>query len=202
MAQTEEEKLQASLFAELEKTDVKVSGEAAEKMKENIQKASTGEAWLGLGVHDVFIQSVELAQAKTGTLGIKFNVHNAEGKSEVTMWLSEKALPYTIEGVSRLVVHNTAEEKKTEARNFMANVVSAKEVFEIAKAKLVEGVAVLQVREARDGSTYTDKDGVERPSLERNLLSYKPKETKEQQVANLISNSKEATPADKLNIPF
>lgn len=202
MAQTEEEKLQASLFAELEKTDVKVSGEAAEKMKENIQKASSGEAWLGLGVHDVFIQAIELAQAKTGTLGIKFTVHNAEGKGEVTMWLSEKALPYTIEGVSRLVVHNTPEDKKAEARTFMSNVVSAKEVFEIAKAKLVEGVAVLQVREARDGSTYTDNNGVERPSLERNLLSYKPKETKEQQVANLISNSKEATPAEKLDIPF
>jgi hypothetical protein len=202
MAQTEEEKLQASLFAQLEKEDVKVSGEAAEKMKENIEKASTGQAWLGLGVHDVFIQSIELTQAKTGTLGLKFTVHNDEGQAEVTKWLSEGALPYTIENVSRLVVHNTPEEKKAEARNFMSNVVSAKDLVAIAKEKLIEGVAVLQVREARDGSTYTNKDGEEKPSIERDLLSYKPKETKEQQVANLVSRSKEATPAEKLDIPF
>jgi hypothetical protein len=202
MAQTEEEKLQASLFAQLEKEDVKVSGEAAEKMKENIEKASTGQQWLGLGIHDVFIKAIELTQAKTGTLGLKFTVHNDEGQAEVTKWLSEGALPYSIENVSRLVVHNTPEEKKADARNFMSNVVSAKDLVKIAQEKLIEGVAVLQIREARDGSTYPDKDGNQRPSLERDLLSYKPKETKEQLVDNLMKASTKASPADELNIPF
>jgi hypothetical protein len=202
MAQTEEEKLQASLFAQLEKEDVKVSGEAAEKMKENIEKASTGQQWLGLGIHDVFIKAIELTQAKTGTLGLKFTVHNDEGQAEVTKWLSEGALPYSIENVSRLVVHNTPEEKKADARNFMSNVVSAKDLVKIAQEKLIEGVAVLQIREARDGSTYPDKDGNQLPSLERDLLSYKPKETKEQLVDNLMKASTKASPADELNIPF
>jgi hypothetical protein len=202
MAQTEEEKLQASLFAELEKSDVKVADDKAAEMKENILKANSGQAWLGLGIHDVFIKSVELTQAKSGTLGMKLVVENEEGKNDVTMWLSEAALPYTIENVSRLVVHNTAEDKKADARSFMSNIVSAKELLTVAKAKLVDGVAFLSVREAKDGSTYLDKNGVEQVSLERNLLSYKPKETTQQAVAKVVGGGKTASPEEKLEIPF
>lgn len=36
--------------------------------------------------------------------------------------------------------------------------------------------AFLSIRERADGSTYTDKNGVERPLTESNLLSYKPRD--------------------------
>jgi hypothetical protein len=201
MAQTEEEKLQASLFAQLEKEDVKVADDKVAQMKENIEKASTGQSWLGLGVHEVFVKSIELTQAKTGTLGMKFTVENEEGKNEVTKWLSEGALPYTIENVSRLIVHNTPEDKKTAARNHMANIVSAKDIVAIAKEKLIEGQVWLSVKDK--GDTYTDtKTGELKPSYDRDLLSYKPKQTQEQAVAELVSKSKDASPEEKLNIPF
>lgn len=202
MAQTEEEKVQANLFAELEKSDVKVSGEAAEKMKENIEKASSGQSWLGLGIHDVFIKAIELTQAKTGTLGIKFVVENPEGKGEVSMWLSEKALPYTIENVSRLIVHNTAEDKKDAARTFMSNVVSAKELFNVAKEKLIDGVAFLSIRESKT-QTYTDeKTGEIKPSLDRNLLSYKPKADEQQAATAVAGGGTVVDEKTKLEIPF
>ena len=200
MAQTEEEKLQQDLFGELEKTDITVSGDAAEKMKENIVN-SKGGSYLGLGIHDVFIETVELFKANSGTLGIRFSVENEDGKNDATFWLSENALPYTIENVSRLVVHNTAEDKKADARNFMSNIVSAKQLFEVAKEKLTGGVAVLSVRESKT-QTYTDKEGVVKPSLEKSLLSYRPKADVQQATAEVIGGGTPATPKEKLDIPF
>lgn len=202
MAQTEDEKLQASLFDELKASDTKVSNDKAATMKENILKARAGGSYLGIGIHDVFIQSIELFKANSGTLGIRFNVENEDGKNDATFWLSEAALPYTIENVSRLIVHNTAEDKKAEARNFMSNIVSAKELFEVAKAKLVDGVAVLSIRESKT-QTYTDaKTGEVKASLEKSLLSYRPKADAQQKVTEVMGGG---TPVDdkiKLDIPF
>lgn len=197
MAQSEEEKAraaeQADLFGELEANDTQVATDAAEKMKENIMKDKGSANYLGIGIHDVTVTSVELVKASTGTLGIQFNVENEDGQGRVKMWLSEGALPYTIENVSRLMVHNAPEDKKSEARIFMANIVSAKELFGVvvealkAREKLNKPfTAFLSIREAKDGSTYTDKNGVERPSTESNLLSYRPKETPVQSVTKAV----------------
>lgn len=188
MAQTEDEKAKAAeqvdLFGELEANDVVVADDAAEKMKDNILNDKGGANYLGIGIHDVTVTSVELAKASTGTLGIKFNVENEDGRSDVTMWLSEAALPYTIENVSRLLVHNATEPNKEKARNHMSNVVSAKELYEIVTVTLEERaknkapfVGVLSISEDKSGRTYTNKDGEVKPSLVRNLLSYRPKET-------------------------
>lgn len=188
MADQTDEKAKAAeqkdLFGELEKSDVKVADDAAEKMKENILNDKGGANYLGIGIHDVEVTSVELTKASTGTLGIKFNVENDEGRSDVTMWLSEAALPYTIENVSRLLVHNATEANKEAARNHMSNVVSAKELYEVVTTTLearaknkAPFVAVLSISEDKSGRTYTNKDGEVKPSLVRNLLSYRPKET-------------------------
>jgi len=192
MADQTDEKAKAAeqkdLFGELEKNDVKVADDAAEKMKENIMTDKGGANYLGIGVHDVAVTSVELVKASTGTLGIQFNVENEDGQGRVKMWLSEAALPYTIENVSRLMIHNADEDKKDAARNFMSNIVSAKSLFEtLVETLKVRGekkpfTAFLSIREAKDGSVYTDKNGVERPSTESNLLSYRPKETSTQAV--------------------
>lgn len=163
----------------LAKDDTKVSSEDVAKMKENILKAGAGGNWLGVGVHDVEITGVELTQAKTGTLGIKFTVENDEGMNEVTMWLSERALPYTIQNISAIGVHNTPEEKREKLRTLMANVTSAQEAYEIAKAKFVGFKAYLDIKESKT-QTYTNKYGETKPSLERNLRAYKPKVTVEQ----------------------
>lgn len=206
MAQSEEEKLQASLFGELEKNDVTVADDTAEKMKENILNDKGGQNYLGLGVHEVVVTSVELAKASTGTIGIKFNVENDEGRSDVTMWLSEAALPYTIENVSRLMVHNAPEDKKTDARNYMSNITSAKSLYGTVvealktREKLKKPFAAfLSIREDQNGRTYTNKDGDVKPSLVRNLLSYKPKETPTQTVAKETGG--EVLPPDT-DIPF
>ena len=202
MAQTEDEKLQASLFDELKKDDVKVADDKAATMKENILKARAGGNYLGIGIHDVFIESIELIKANSGTLGMRFNVENEDGKNDATFWLSEAALPYTIENVSRLIVHNTAEDKKAEARNFMSNIVSAKELFEVSQAKLVGGVAVLSVRESKT-QTYTDaKTGEVKASLEKNLLSYKPKADAQQAVVKEMGGGTVVDDKTKLDIPF
>lgn len=201
MAKNEEEKLQADLLDELKTTDITVNKDKAADMKENILKDKGGGSYLSIGIHEVLIQSIELFKANSGTLGIKFNVENPDGKADATFWLSEAALPYTIENVSRLVVHNTAEEKKAEARNFMSNIVSAKELFEVAQAKLVDGVAILSVRESKT-QTYTDKNGEVKPSLEKNLLSYKPKADTQQTVAKEMGGGAPVDEKTKLDIPF
>jgi hypothetical protein len=191
MAQSEEEKAaaaaQTDLFGELEANDVTVADDAAATMKENIMKDKGGGNYLGIGIHDVAVTSVELTKASTGTLGIQFNVENEDGQGRVKMWLSEAALPYTIENISRLVVHNAESDKKEAARNMMSNIVSAKELFSTMQAILVElekkkkpFVAYLSIRERADGSTYTDGQGTERPSTDTNLLSYRPKATSTQ----------------------
>lgn len=199
MAQTDEQKLQASLFGELEKADVKVGGDVADKMKENIANDRGASNYLGLGIHEVYIQTITLVKANSGTLGMRLDVENEDGKSDATFWLSEAALPYTIENVSRLIVHNTAEDKKEAARNFMSNIVSAKELFTVAQEKLIEGVAFLSIKESKT-QTYTDtKTGEIKPSMERNLTSWKPKEDVAQTAAAIMGGG---TPAPKGNIPF
>lgn len=188
MAQTEDEKAKAAeqkdLFAELEQSDVKVADDAAEQMKENILNDKGGANYLGIGVHEVVVTAVELTKASTGTLGMKLLVENDEGRSDVTFWLSEAAIPYTIENISRLLVHNATDANKEAARNHMSNVVSAKELYEVVTTTLdarkknkAPFMAFLSIREDQNGRTYTNKDGEEKPSLVRNLLSYRPKET-------------------------
>lgn len=193
---------QKDLLGQLEKNDVTVGKKDAEKMKEEIMTASTGKRWLGLGVHEVFIQTIELVQAKTGTMGMKYRVENDEGQGEVTMWLSEGALPYTIKNVSTLVVHATDPDKKDQARTFMSNVVSAKELFSIAQEKLIQAQCWLSVRENKNGDTYTNKDGEEKPSLDRNLLSYQPKETQVQAVAKAVGGEVSADKDILAGLPF
>ena len=214
MADSDNVQEQKDLFGELEKNDVKVEKDAAEKMKDNILNDKGGANYLGIGIHEVTVTGVELVQAKTGTMGMKFLVENADGKSDVSMWLSEGALPYTIENVSRLMVHNANEDKKDEARNFMSNIVSAKNLFETVQMTLAERekskkpfVAFLSIREDRNGATYTNKDGEEKPSLERNLLSYKPKATAVQAAVAItggtleVPTNEDGTPNIN-NLPF
>lgn len=199
---TEEEKLQASLFAELEKADVKVSGDAAEKMKENIVSARDGGSFLGVGIHDVFINSIELIKANSGTLGMRLNVENEDGKNDATFWLSEAALPYTIENVSRLIVHNTPVDKKTDARTFMSNIVSAKQLLEVAKEKLIGGVGVLVISESKT-QTYTNTTtGEIKPSLEKSLQTWKPKADAQQAAAAVVGGGAVIDEKTKLDIPF
>lgn len=211
MAQSDEDKQkaaeQADLFADLQENDVTVGKDAAEQMKENILNDKGGANYLGIGVHEVVVTSVELTKASTGTLGMRFNVENEDGRSDVTMWLSEGALPYTIENVSRLMVHNAAEDKKDAARTHMSNIVSAKELYEtVAETLKVRGEklpfkAFLSIREDQNGRTYTNKDGEEKPSLVRNLLSYRPKETPTQSAVKVTGG--EVLPNDSLgNLPF
>lgn len=193
---------QKDLLSQLEKNDVTVGKKDAEKMKEEILTQSSGKRWLGLGVHEVFVQTIELVQAKTGTMGMKFKVENEDGQGEVTMWLSEAALPYTIKNVSALVVHATADDKKDAARTFMSNVVSAKELFNVAQEKLIQAQCWLSVRENKNGDTYTNKDGEEKPSLDRNLLSYAPKETQVQAVAQATGGELSADKDMLAGLPF
>lgn len=197
MAQTEDEKLQANLFDELSKNDVTVTGEDAEKMKEDILN-DRGSNYLGLGIHEVYIKAISLVKAKSGTFGIRFDVENADGKNDATFWLSDRALPYTIKNISAIIVHNTAEDKKEAARVHTSNITSAKEIFELAQQKLIGGVAWLSIRESKT-QEYTDSKGEIKPSLEKNLSSWKPKEDAQQMTAKIMDGG---TPAAKADLPF
>jgi len=205
-------KEQKGLFDKLEKNDVKVADDKAKEMKENIINNKGGANYLGIGIHEVTVTAVELREASTGTMGIKFLVENQEGRSDASMWLSEGALPYTIENVSRLMVHNAKEENKDKARTHMSNIASAKELFdtvkqtidERAKGKTEPFTCYLSIRESKNGDTYTNKDGEVKPSIERNLLSYKPKASAAQNVAKAVGGA-EVVPEDELNmndLPF
>lgn len=201
---SDEEKLQKELLKELGNNDVKVAKDAAAKMKENILNDNNGN-WLGLGVHEVSVDKVELTRAKSGTLGMEFTVSNADGKATVTMWLSQAALPYTIENCSRLVVHNAEQDKKDSARNFMSNILSAKELFDTMVKMLEqrkkagkEFACWLSVKES-ETHTYINKNGEEVPSIERSLLSFKPKEKAKTAVEKMIDDSEDV---DLSEVPF
>lgn len=184
----DEQTNQADLFKQLEKNDVKVDKDAAEKMKENIMKDRGGSNYLGLGVHDVVITSVELAEAKTGTIGLRFNVENENGQGNDTFWLSEAALPYSIENISRIMVHNTPADKKAVAKNFFANILSAKELYEVVQTFLEQAetnkkpLEAFLVRKESATRTYTDKNGEEKPSIESQLQAWKPNQTATEKV--------------------
>lgn len=201
---SEEEKLQKELLKELENNDVKVAKDKVAKMKENIMKSGNGQ-WLGLGIHEVTVDKIELFRANTGTLGMKFIVSNADGKATVTMWLSQAALPYTIENCSRLVVHNAEQDKKDSARNFMSNILSSKELFDIMtkmidqrkKAKK-EFTCWLSIKESKT-ETHTNDKGEEVPNKEYSLLGYKPKEDAKATVEEMLDDSEDV---DLSEVPF
>lgn len=201
---SDEEKLQKELLKELENNDVKVAKDKVEKIKENILNGNNSN-WLGLGVHEVSIDKIELTRAKSGTLGMKFTASNADGKVEVTMWLSEAALPYTIENCSRLVVHNAEQDKKDDVRNFMSNIVGAKDLFDtmvkmLAQRKKAkkEFTCWASIRESKT-QTYVNKEGNTVPSIERSLLSFKPKEETKTAVEKMIDDSEDV---DLSEVPF
>lgn len=194
---------QSELEKKLAEQDVKVAKEDLDEMHENIMH-SGGDRWLGVGVHEVKIQEVSLVEAKTGTLGIKFVVANEEGKQETVNWLSEKALPYTIAFLSSIAVHNTAEEKRDALRQGMTKIDSAKQAYEIARAKFVGFSGYLQVTESKT-QEYTDKrTGEVKPSLETRLLSYKPNQTGEQKVQQAMGGGEkvEKDEVDLNELPF
>lgn len=215
MAQDNDDKAkvaeQTDLFGKLEKADVKVADDAAETMKENILKDRGGNYITGLGDHDVKIVSVELVEAKTGTIGMKAIVEDEDGaKSDVTYWLSEAALPYSIENMSRIVVRNAPEAKKADARNFMSNIMSAMEFFKAVQEFLAQAEkkkkpfeAILHINVDANGRTYTDKNGEEKPSLVRSLRTWytniKPDTT---ETAQATMGGGEKIDLEKSNIPF
>ena len=190
---------QKELQAQLKKDNIKVEGDEAKKMAEDITNGNDKQ-FLGVGVHEVKIVEMELTKADTGTLGIKFDVENEEGQNMVSMWLSPKALPYTIRNISRLIIHNTPEDKKEKAKEFLAKIDSAEKIYEVACEKLMGAKAFLQVKES-ETRTYTNAHGETKASLDRSLLSYKPveKKTDVQKVAEVMASDDELDLGD---IPF
>ena len=152
---------------------LKLDKEELVDMGETLDKSSTGQ-WLGLGVHTVKIDNVELTESKSGTIGITFEVSNQDGKGEATMWLSERALKYTISNISKIAIHNVAENKRAELKEALKKIDNAKAIYDIARGKLIGKEAFLEIKES-ETQTYTNKFGEEKSSLEKNLLSYKPK---------------------------
>ena len=173
---------------------LKLDKEDLVDMGETLDKSSTGQ-WLGLGIHTVKIDNVELTESKSGTIGITFEVSNQDGKGEATMWLSERALKYTISNISKIAIHNVAENKRAELKEALKKIDNAKAIYDIAKGKLIGKEAFLEIKES-ETQTYTNKFGEVKPSLERNLLSYKPKQTI---VEEIKSESEEV---DLSDLPF
>lgn len=187
--------------------DTKITDEQAKEMEENIMKDDFKQ-YLGIGIHEVEVDSVELFEAKTGSVGIKFNVSNDEGESDVVFWVTQGALPYTIENISRLMVHNAREEKKDDARKMMRNTRSAKELWDIVEATIqarkkqkLPFKGYLSVR-YDEKNTYTSKTGEEKPSIVRNLMAYRPKETPSQAKAVAKDVVEKSDKVDLADLPF
>lgn len=203
MTEAEFKKLQAELIAELKADDVVLDSEGVKTLEEQLDRTG-GNNYFSVGIHEVEIAKVELRKFPSGSRAIVITVSDGTAEAETFHWLSEKALPYTIDRIGKILIHNTKEENKETLRTALKKINSASKLFESisSEKKPITGFKCwLRVQES-ETQTYTDKNGVERPSIERDIFGYEPKMNKQSQVKEMLESGETKSDIDLDDIPF
>lgn len=137
------------------------------------------------GIHKVIVTGVvhqDMGDKEYLEVGIK-----GEGgeTGEVRMYLTEKALKYTINTIRAIFVHNVSEADKQAARDAV-NACKTTEEF----AKLCETLDGKECwySKSKTGTQYTNAQGELKDSYSNNLFGYEPKPSRQEQVAQKVKD--------------
>lgn len=142
------------------------------KFKEDHKKDSRGD-FIPEGVHKVKIMFAELGETNDGKEYIEFTVADDEDREgRARMWFTtDAAINYTFNIIRGIFVHNAPEGKKDEIRNKIDALEDSKQL-EKACQMLIGKEAWYQ--NTQSDRTYTDAEGNQKHSYDRNIYGYEP----------------------------
>jgi len=158
--------------------------------------------YLRPGVHEVFIKSAKRGQLdnEKKTEYVELGVEGEDGSGTVTMFISEKAAPYTLARLAQVAVHNEAsDEAKQKVRDRFKKINDTDKIDQAFLDLFVDMQCWVLTEE--------DTSGKQKPNggfyLRNNLYSYEPK-PRTVTAANLTTDQMKAggTPVDTDEIPF
>jgi hypothetical protein len=140
--------------------------------------------WLGFGRHKVQIGFIEQGftddDPENGKEYVEVTVlgPNEEEDTARVWFTTDKAANYSFNVLRQIYVHNAPEDKKEEARATIDAVKSTEELVATLSEKLVGGECWF-TKYPDPTRTYTAADGSTRPSINKNVYGYEPKERPE-----------------------
>lgn len=157
-----------------------------------------GGQYFDSGVHEVIITKAETGQSKTGTPFIGFTVEGTEGQTtDVRLYLSEKAAPYTRSKLATIAVHNQTDEAgKEKARAAFKAITDTDQLIE---PKFVQRFVDMQawIDTYEDENAPNPNGGFYKRS---DLFGYEPKHR--EPTGAVQQMLKESEPVDPNEIPF
>lgn len=153
------------------------------------------------GNHEVILQSLEVVTPENGSPYIKVSVLGTEDQeADVRLYISEKAVVYTVQKLARIAVHNTeGETKKTAIRESFKKIDDTDKLTDKFLSNMKNMDAWL--------NAYEDVNGQQKPNggyyLRYDIDSF-PREPKKTTADDLVSKfvAEGATPVDNDEIPF
>lgn len=136
------------------------------------------ETYFRIGVHKVTIDRVELKETDSKKIYAEFDLSGEAGqKGNARLWFTDKAIKYSIDMIRKILVHNANDEAAKQAvRDEFKNVKNLLDLSAFLK-RTTDCEAWLKIE--RSDRTYTNRDGEERFSYDRNLYGFEPVMSKE-----------------------
>lgn len=164
---------------------------------EEVDKAAERKPYFGHGIWEVTIDDVDLEENSNGKPLLRFTVKGDGGEetNRATMFLTEKAIPWTMASIQGILVHNAKTDAgKDKVRNYLRGL---KDASDLDLEKLLGATAWLEVTQS--DRQFTRDDGTTGYYDDFRLLHYKPKQSPDDLVKEMIAGGE---PVDTDDVPF
>lgn len=151
----------------------------------------------GIGVYEVTIKDIDLEENANGKPYFKVTVagENGEETDRIKMYLTEKAVPWTMATIQGIMVHNAKSDlAKDKVKKYLRTL---EEADDLDPAKVVGAKAWLKVTQT--DQEFTRDDGTTGYYNDFQLTSYKPKQNAEELVTEMMASG---TPVEVEDVPF
>lgn len=170
------------------------------KIRPEDKEEVTYTQYLPEGIHEVKITGITQETNANGKEYFEFEVADEDGQvGNARLYMSEKAMKYSISTIRGIFVHNTVEKNRDAVRKQVDLCEDTDELFKLSQA-LVKRQAKAWYSKHQNGQTYVNNKGETRNSYDVNISHFEPKPPKQMTADELIAKSE---PIDDLDdIPF
>lgn len=171
---------------------VKIPAEAKEEI--------TYTEYLPEGIHEVKVVSITPEVNANDKEYFEFTVENEEGAiGTAKLYMSEKAIKYSVNTIRGIFVHNTVEKNKDAIRDRVNACETTEELLKLSQSLIGKQCWYSKFP---NGQTYTNQAGEVRNSFDTNISHFEPKapapKSREDEVNELLGGDK----ADTSEVPF
>lgn len=164
---------------------------------DEVDKIEERKPYFQHGIWEVTIKDVDLDTNSNGNDFLRFTVEgeNGEETDRPTMFLTEKALPWTMASIQGILVHNAKTDlAKEKVRKYLRTV---KTVDDLDPTRLTGATAWLEVKPS--DREFTREDGSKGYYDDFRLTHYKPQQKPEDLVNDMLKSSE---PVEVDDVPF